>query len=176
MNPILAKLTGGNRRSIGKANEVVSEVLSEPSLFDFLFDGLLDDDPIIRMRSADAIEKITADHNEYLQPYKKILIGRVAMSSQKELRWHVAQMIPRLNLTKGERARVVKMLMDYLTDQSHIVKTFAMQALADIATRDDSFRTQIIPVLVRLTRTGSPAMKSRGRKLLVKLRQQNGWE
>jgi hypothetical protein len=174
MNLILAKLLGGDRRSIGKANEVVSEVLSEPSLFDLLFDGLLDDDPIIRMRSADAIEKITVDHNEYLQPYKKILIGHIAKSTQKELRWHVAQMIPRLYLTKGERTRVVKILMDYLTDQSHIVKTFAMQALADIATQDDCLRTQIIPILARLTRTGSPAMKSRCRKLLIKLRQQNG--
>jgi hypothetical protein len=173
MNPILAKLAGGDQRSIGKADEVVSEVLSKPSLFDLLFDGLLNEDPIIRMRSADAIEKITVDHNEYLWPYKKILIGRVAKNTQKELRWHVAQMIPRLTLTKGERARVVKILMDYLTDQSHIVKTFAMQALADIATQDDCLRTRIIPVLVRLTSTGSPAMKSRGRKLLAKLRQQN---
>ncbi|NTW58002.1 MAG: hypothetical protein HGA43_02395, partial [Nitrospirae bacterium] len=33
MHAILQKLTGGDRRSIGKANEVVAEVLARPALF-----------------------------------------------------------------------------------------------------------------------------------------------
>ena len=57
---ILEKLKGGDRRSIGRANEVVADVLRDPTLFDALFNGMLNDDPIVRMRSADAVEKITA--------------------------------------------------------------------------------------------------------------------
>jgi len=78
-------------------------------------------------------------------------------------------MIPRLELSEEERAVVVEILLDYLNDKSKIVKTFSMQALADLAEQDAGLRSQVIQLLEELTRTGSPAMKSRGRKLLDKL-------
>jgi hypothetical protein len=40
MQHILAMLQGGDRRSIGKSNEIVSMVLKEPKLFDALFSGI----------------------------------------------------------------------------------------------------------------------------------------
>ena len=169
MNDVLKKLEGGDRRSIGRVDEVVAEVLNDPSLFKVVFNGMLSDDPIIRMRYADAVEKITAKHPEYLQPYKKKLIQQVAEIEQQEVRWHVAQMSPRLELSKEERAVIVEILLDYLNDKSKIVKTFSMQALADFADRDAGLRPQFIKLLEELTRTGSPAMRSRGRKLLETL-------
>jgi hypothetical protein len=60
----------------------------------------------------------------------------------------------------------------YLRDRSRIVKTFAMQALADLTKQDPSLTNSIRPILSSLTKTGSAAMKSRGRKLLVQLRAQ----
>lgn len=44
-----------------------------------------------------------------------------------------------------------------------------MQALADLAVRDAVLRRRVIPVLRRLTDTGTPAMRVRGRKLLTAL-------
>jgi hypothetical protein len=169
MNDVLRKLEGGDRRSIGRANKVVADVLNDPSLFEAVFNGMLSDDPIIRMRSADAVEKITAKHPEHLQPYKKKLIQRVAKIDQQEVRWHVAQMFPRLELSKEEQAVVVEILLDYLDDKSKIVKTSSMQALADFAERDAGLRPKVIKLLEEFTTTGSPAMKSRGRKLLERL-------
>ncbi len=166
---ILKKLSGGDRRSIGRVGEVVADVLDDPTLFETVFYGMLDDDPVIRMRSADAIEKITAKRLEYLQPYKTKLIQQVARIEQQEVRWHFAQMIPRLELSEDEQAVVVEILLGYLSDKSKIVKTFSMQALANLAEQDAGLRSQVIPLLEELTRTGSPAMKSRGRKLLGKL-------
>ncbi len=64
----------------------------------------------------------------------------------------------------------MKILSDYLKDESRIVKTFAMQALSDIAERDEELRPGIIKQLEALTRIGSPAMKSRGKKLLARLK------
>lgn len=169
MNGILEKLKGGDRRSIGRANEVVADVLDDPGLFDALFHGMLDSDPVVRMRSADAVEKITVNHPEYLEPYKAVLIGQVTEIEQQEVRWHVAQMIPRLALDDGELAHVVGVLMSYLDDESKIVKTFSMQALADLAEKRPGLRPQVVEVIKRLARTGSPAMRSRGRRLLAKL-------
>lgn len=149
--------------------EVVAAALADPRLFGDLVEGMLVDDPLIRMRAADAVEKITADHPEYLRPYKQMILNRIAKIDQQEVRWHVAQLLSRLPLNRAERRRAVKILNDYLNNESRIVKTFAMQALADIAEQDSRLRPAIIRQLKRLTRTGSPAMKSRGRKLIAKL-------
>lgn len=169
MHDVLKKLRGGDRRSIGRVNEVVAETLNKPMLFKAVFDGMLSDDPLIRMRSADAVEKITEKHPEYLQPYKEKLIQHVARIDQQEVRWHVAQMFPRLMVSREDRTVMKEILLDYLHDKSRIVKTFAMEALAAFAEEDVSMRSQVVPLLEELTRTGSPAMKNRGRKLLEKL-------
>ncbi|MER2532722.1 MAG: hypothetical protein ABTR54_14155, partial [Candidatus Competibacter sp.] len=55
---------------MGRANEVVSRVLKEPDLFDTLISGMLLNDPVLRMRCADVVERVTAIHPEYLLPYK----------------------------------------------------------------------------------------------------------
>ena len=170
MHGVLQKLQGGDRRSIGRVDEVIADVLDDPPLFDVVFDGMLSDDPVVRMRAADAVEKLTAKHPEYLQPYKAKLIHRVARSEQQEVRWHVAQMIPRLDLSTKERQVVVEILTGYLDDKSKIVKTFSMQALADLAEQDAGLRPQVVTWLEELTATGSPAIKSRGQKLLKRLR------
>ncbi len=170
MNTILKKLAGGDLRSIGRSNEVVTEVLADPRLFGALFEGMLDAEPLIRMRAADAVEKIAAQHPEYLAPFKSKLIRQIAKSDQQEVRWHVAQLFSRLALNQAERRVVAGILSEYLKDESRIVKTFSMQALADIAEKDEELRAPIVTQLEKLTRTGSPAMKSRGRKLLAKLK------
>ena len=85
------------------------------------------------------------------------------------MRWHVAQMFPRLQTSQEERAAMVAILLGYLGDRSRIVKTFAMQALADLAKQDAGLRPEVIRVLEAQTRTGGPAMQGRGSKLLHRL-------
>lgn len=170
MNDILDKLKGGDRRSIGRANEVVGDVLKDPALFGVGFNGMSNHNPIVRMRSADAVEKITEIHPEYLQPQKTVLIQQVAAIEQQEVRWHVAQMIPRLELSEEELGRVTEILFNYLEDKSKIVQTSAMQALSDMAERDENLLPRVVEVVEELTRSGSAAVRNRGCKLLEKLR------
>lgn len=166
---LLEKLSGGDRRSIGRSNEVVAEVLHHPSLFGVLFEGLYHDDPLIRIRAADAVEKITTRQPEWLGHYKVELLRDVAASDQPEIRWHVAQMLPRLALTPAEHSAAVHILKGYLNDKSSIVRTFAMQALADLAQQNQSLQKEVIALVKRAMQSGTPAMKSRGRKLLKQL-------
>ena len=169
MHPILHKLEGRDRRSIGRSNEVVADVTANPTLFSALFSGLQSDDAVLRARAADAVEKITARRPEYLRRYKAQFIGPLARVNQKEVRWHVAQMLPRVQWNDKERQRVLEILMDYLNDDSSLVKTFTMQALADLASEDPEAIPQILPHLQELTIVGTPAMRARGRKLLAAL-------
>jgi hypothetical protein len=169
MHPLLKKLSGGTRRSIGKANQVAAEVLAHPSLFRHLVAALSSGDEVLRMRAADAIEKISAQRPDLLHPFKKNFLTIANRATQQEVRWHAAQIIPRLNLTPAERAAAIEILVDYLRDKSSIVKTFAMQALADLAASDPKIKSQIRPLLEELTQIGTPAMRARGRKLLRNL-------
>ena len=59
---LLDELSGGDLRSIGASDEVVAQVLQQPALFTQLIDGLLySTDPVVRMRCADAMEKISGN-------------------------------------------------------------------------------------------------------------------
>ena len=78
-------------------------------------------------------------------------------------------MIPRLKLRSAEREATAKILLGYLHDKSSIVKTFSMQALADLSEEDNHLRRRVIPLLKELTKTGSPAMRVSGRKLPQRL-------
>ena len=170
MRTILDELRGNDRRSIGRSNQVVAIVRRTPALFPALIDGMHHKDEIVRMRAADAAEKLTASNPQWLRPFKRRLLSLAALAEQRELRWHLAQMLPRLELSRKERATAVAILRSYLEDKSRIVKTFAMQSLADFAVQDSRLLFQIRRLISSLIRTGSPAMKSRGRKLLTILR------
>jgi len=170
MNQIIEKLQGGDLRSKGKSDEVVKEVFDNPRLFGLVVDGMIFDDPVVRMRAADALEKITRRRPDYMAPHKSRLINVVSQIDQKEVRWHMAVILPRLQLTEQEREKVFQILISYLEDKSKIVRTFAMQGLSDIAESDRAYLSRVVALLEDLVGTGSPAMKSRGNKLLAHLR------
>jgi hypothetical protein len=165
-NKLVSALEGGDRRSIGRSDQVATLVRSNPRLFPHLMQGLWSEDPLIRMRAADAAEKVTRNSPQLLAPYRKELLGLMAESTQQELRWHLAVMVPRLPLNSRERRLAASLLSDYGNDRSSIVRTFALQGLADLAKNDPGIQPAVIEILREATRNGTPAMKARSRKLL----------
>jgi hypothetical protein len=162
-------LEGGDRRSIGRSNEVAALVLRERRRFPELIGFLWSDDPVVRMRAADAAEKISAQKPNLLSPFKAELLGLLLEAKQQELRWHLALMIPRLALTTKERQRAAEGLRRYLEDRSSIVKTFALQGLTELAAVDRSLLPEVREILEAAERAGTPAMRARARKLLKTL-------
>ena len=163
---LLDSLKGGDRRSIGRADRVVVMVRRDPSHFPVLISGLSHEDELVRMRAADAVEKLTVTNPQWLWPFKRRLMSLAARVEQQELRWHLAQLLPRLELSRKDRTMAAAILCRYLEDRSRIVKTFAIQGLFDLDIHDNRLLAPVRRVMVSLTKTGSPAMKSRGRKLL----------
>jgi hypothetical protein len=162
-------LAGRDRRSIGRANQAAALACRNPALLGRLLRGLWAADASLRMRAADALEKATRTNPAPLQRFKKELLGLLEEAEQHELRWHLAAMIPRLALTPAEISRAANALERYLDDRSSIVKTSALQALADLVQQQPAMRTGVVEHLRRAVRTGTPAMKARSRKLLAKL-------
>jgi hypothetical protein len=163
---ILKSLSGGDRRSIGKADIVVEQIFKTPVLFGEVVRGFTHDDPVIRMRCADVAEKVSADHPEWLKRHKQALLSFASTVQEKEVRWHMAQMIPRLELSPSERRRAVALLFKYIEDGSQIVKTFSMQALFEMSENDARLRARVVPILQDAVQDGRPAVRSRGKKLL----------
>lgn len=130
---------------------------------------LWDFDPLVAMRAADALEKFTREKPDLLQRYKAQLLGLLAECTQQEVRWHLAAMVPRLRLSYPEIRRAAQTLQTYLQDTSSIVKTLAMQGLVDLTAQNASLRPEVTELIRSLTRSGTPAMRARGRHLLKQL-------
>ena len=163
---LLEKLAGGDRRSIGRSNDVAAMVLKQPALFGELVRGLRAADLLVRMRAADAAEKVSVMLPELLRPFKHELLQLADEVREQELRWHLAQIVPRLPLTGKDRRRAASTFRRYLDDHSSIVKTFALQALADLGAQDESLLPEVTALLQTSSRNGTAAMRARSRKIL----------
>jgi hypothetical protein len=63
----------------------------------------------------------------------------------------------------------MELLVLYLEDRSSIVKTCAMQAMAELALQDRKLIAAVSARLSQLSSEGTAAMRSRGKKLLKML-------
>ena len=167
---MLDKLRGGDLRSIGRSNEVVAELKENPMLIEKIFPGLHDRDPVLKARAADVIEKATRKNPELLLNHKREIISILKKEKQQEVCWHIAQMIPRFKYTPNEEGLVIHALNNYLSHKSKIVRVSALEALTDLAQKNESIREEVISTLRCHTETGSPAVQARGRKLLQRLK------
>jgi hypothetical protein len=174
MDQITKLLRKGDLRTKGRSEDVVKLALRRPELFKDVVAAILDDDRGVRMRAADAVEKISRIHPEWLKPHKKLFLRAITKIKQQEVRWHVAQMLPRFKLTTPERRAVFVLMQTYLDDESSIVRTCAMQALADIALQDGRYLPDVMKIVEKHMKNGSPAMKARGRKLMGILNKADG--
>jgi len=165
----------------GRTREVVERVRADRKRLRQVVECLWDEEPAVAMRAADALEKLTRQNPRNPDPtvpplvaalereWKAPLIGLLAEVTQNKLRWCLAAMIPRMELTLAECERVAGILQSYLDDPSSIVKTCALQGLADLARQDASLAPEVIDLLRIHSRSGTPAMRARGRMLLKQI-------
>jgi hypothetical protein len=162
-------LSDGDRRSIGRADEIADLVRRQPRRAGGLVECLWDQDGTVVARAANALEKSSRERPSILAPYKEALFGLLVEAERKELRWQLALMIPRLQLTAAECTRAAATLEGWLEDSSSIVKTFAMQGLADLIAQNPSSEAKVLDTLRAASRSGIAAMRARGRILLKRL-------
>lgn len=165
MPSLLNRLKGGDRRSTGAADAVAAAACKNRRVFDTLVGGLYDADPLIRMRSADALEKSSAIRPEWLAAHKRALLAAMHCP-QTEVRWHVAQMAPRLRWPPQQHAHVIAWLTECLDDESMIVRTSALTALAKIALSNRALKGKVRKLLISAQASTAPSMRARARRLL----------
>lgn len=169
MEKIYSQLRGGDLRSIGNADKIAKDAENNPTLVSQLVRGLKISEPVVRMRCADALEKLTRKHPLHLQAYRNELLTLLDPEQPKELLWHIVQMVPRIIWPVTKIEEVFKSLEDCLASNSSIVKVSVMQSLFELIDQKPSQASKVKKLLLKLSQTGSPAMKSRGTKLLHKM-------
>lgn len=162
-------LTPAARLDVGRVWEVVELVLGRPGKMAQLVKCLWDDDPAIASRAADTLERVTRERPRRAQRWKEPLLGLLAETTEKKVRWNLALLIPRLKLTARECRRVADVLNSYLDDPSSIVKTAALHGMADLTRQDPEALPEVLDLLRVAGRSGTPAMRARSRILLKAL-------
>jgi hypothetical protein len=170
VSDITNKLKGGDLRSLGKTNIIVSGISNQRE-FDNLFIGLFDADRLVVMRSADAIEKITQVHPEFLESHKKELLNLFQSAKHIELKWHLAQLIPRLIISLKLNENEIGLVWDKLTQWaldkagSRIVRVNSIQGLFDIQKKFPELKKDFTHTLLKLDRENIPSIVARIKKL-----------
>ena len=163
-------LRGGNPRSLGRAAEVVALALRSPARLAELLDSLASDDEIVRMRAADALEKVVRARPDLGAPHVERLLTDVAAIDQPSVRWHLAQILDNVALTPAQRERAVAILRANLAaSDDWIVVNETMTTLAAFARDDPALRRELRPILRRRTGDGRHAVATRATKLLGRL-------
>jgi hypothetical protein len=153
----------------GRAFDAAVMVLEEPRLARQLIECLWDEDEGVAGRAADALETVVGEHPQVTQPWKEELLGLLVESQAIKLRWHLTLIVTKLKLTRPECRRLADVFTGWLDDRSSIVKTCAMQGLAELTLQDLSMKDEVLDLLRELTRSGTPAMRARGRHLVSQM-------
>lgn len=159
-------LKGGDLCSLGESRKVIALVSSQEK-FDELFQILFHYDRKVVMRTADAIEKITVDQPAFLTSHKKELISLCSMAEDKELKWHLALLVSRLDLTKQELGKIWQRLTDWALqrDESRIVRVNAVQGLFNLLPQNKALKQDFYQTLLEIERENIPSLKARIKKL-----------
>ena len=162
-------LAPGRRLDRGNACEVAALLLKNPRKTGQVVECLWDEDTGVANRAADALERDSGRRPEILRRWKDALLDRMLDAGENKLRWNLALMIYRTPLNATETVRAAAALRSWLDDKSSIVKTSAMHGLAGLTRWDRSMVPEVLDMLRVLSRSGTPAMRARGRILLKRI-------
>jgi HEAT repeat protein len=128
-------MVGGHANSLGRAGEVVEEVLVNPSRLDELYSCISDDDAWVRMRAIDAFEKVIRKHPEWANPYLEDMLTRLTTSDQASIQWHLAELFMRVDLSGRQQKQAAEWLMSLLktVEVDWIVAINSIRALMQFA-------------------------------------------
>ena len=162
---------GGASNSLGRTGEVVAAVLADRRRLDELVACLTHDDAWLRMRAADAVEKVGREQPAWLVPHVDRLLDLASASSQPSLRWHAAQVLRQVELTEQQTVVAAAWLERVLAtpDVDWIVAAQAMETLVSFAVGGAVPVERAVRLLEVQRGHRSPAVVKRARRLLERL-------
>jgi hypothetical protein len=126
-------LSIGNPRTLGKTSEIVKYVLANKNKLEELFLCLFSSNEIVRMRAADALEKICREQSVWFEPFIDRLLYEVSLIEQNSVQWHLAQMLGELSLSEPQRKKALKILgSNLISSKDWLVLNFSIDTYAKL--------------------------------------------
>ena len=165
-NDIARLLIGSDLRTI-KQNDTVIRSVNDQKSFDELFKLIFHHERTLVMRAADAVEKLTVKHSEYLRTHKSELLRALKSADHKELKWHIAQLITRVDLTSKELDHVWHTLTHWTQNknESKIVRVNSLQGLFDLSRQNPEFKNDFDKTLASIEHQKIPSIQARIRRI-----------
>ena len=167
---IAALLAEGVWYAEGAAYDVAAAVTRHPDLFDELFECLLSEDVGISKRAAMALEAVSVKLPELFAPYVDILLTELESDRFWHLRFRLCLIVPHIKLNPHEFKRAVSLFQQLAEHPQNALAVNAIDALSQLALRDDELREETLWLVEHKLRTGTKAMKIRCQVMLPLLR------
>ena len=166
MNKFIELLNRGDLRSIQGAAIAIANVHSQDE-FDELFGCLHSTNRKVVMRAADAIEKLTIGHVNYLHKHKGALLAFCQVFTNIEFKWHLALLVTRLQLTDVEFGMVWDILSTWATSrkESKIVRVNSIQGLFSLMHQKPELALDFSHIIKEIEYEEIPSINARIRKI-----------
>jgi HEAT repeat protein len=169
MNEILNWLSGGDLRSDGLADQAAEFILENPQLKEELFDGLKSEDPVIRGRTADALEKVARKEPELFIDQVQELIDLTRTETVPMVKMHLAMLFGHLVPCDQNIGEIIDILLYLLKDDSAFTKSWTITSLTIIGRKYPSNRDLVYESIFPLRADESIAIRTRVSKALETL-------
>ena len=165
-------LTGGHPNSLGRTVDVVERVLKDGEQFLALFACYESDDPIVRLRTSNAMKRIEKERPELLIPYIDRFIDEIGALDQASAQWTLAQLFARqaADMSAAQKKRATALLKRNLANHDDwIVLSATIETLTAWAADDAPLKRWLKPHLLRVSEDKRKSVASKAKKNLAAL-------
>lgn len=165
-------LIGGHANSLGQTNEVITLVLQDKTLLAELYECMSNDDAWVRMRAADAFEKVCREHPDWIEPYVDKLQSQLSGADQQaSIKWHIAQIYPQITLTTKQKEFALAWLKSQVatTNIDWIVAANCLKSLLFFTKQGDVPQTELVELLHIQQTHSSKSVVKKATKILAEL-------
>ena len=158
---------GGKKNTLGRANDVVNAVLADKPRLEELYQCMFSEDAWVRMRAADAFEKLGREYPDWLMAYIDRLQSDLSKSRQPSIQWHLAQIYKQIDLNSDQRRRAIAWLEKLIStvDVDWIVAANTMETLAHFTKTGYFNRSKLLALLAVQARHKSNSVVKKSIKI-----------
>lgn len=162
-------LTGGHPNSLGRTIEVVDIVLADSERLVDLYNCYFSEDEVVRLRTSNAMKRVSKEHSEWLVPYIDRFLTEIAEIEQASTQWTLANLFETLTkeMTEAQLVSAKAVIKRNLTTwDDWIVLNNSMQTLAAWAKTDPELKEWLLPHLDKRSNDTRKSVAGRAKKML----------
>ncbi|MEM7128082.1 MAG: hypothetical protein AAF702_17235 [Chloroflexota bacterium] len=170
--PFEQMLSGGHPNSLGRTIEAVDTVLADPSRLDDLYQCYFSEDEVVRLRTSNALKRISKEHSDWLIPYIDKFLTEISEIEQASTQWTLANLFETLakDMSETQLASAKTILKRNLTTwEDWIVLNNTMQTLGEWAKNDGELKAWLLPYLEERQQDARKSVANRAKKLQARL-------